>query len=214
MLWQKTKRSMPSSLRGGCRQPSLLKPPSSPSSPRHHPSSPSPANSRHLIPRLSLCRPPSFTPTVIVLAVPSTVLHPTATRLADHNRFRILPALIADAKKKTVEPPLIKMASPQPASSPRRSRGFSVKSDNSHRSSTSGQKSHKSHKSHLSESSEEKARRSLHTKADPLVAMNELQPSMLLLSSTWTHAVAFLLTGDSGRRPGKVQLGLFAWNAT
>lgn len=70
------------------------------------------------------------------------------------------------------------MAAPQPASSPHRSRGFSVKSEKSHKShlsDTSG------HKSHHSETSEEKARRSLHTKADPLVAMNELQPSMLRL---------------------------------
>lgn len=63
------------------------------------------------------------------------------------------------------------MADPQQSETPRRSRGFSVKSDNSRRTSTSG------HKSHLSESSEDKARRNLHTKADPLVAMNELQPS-------------------------------------
>jgi hypothetical protein len=66
------------------------------------------------------------------------------------------------------------MAAPQPTHVPQRSRGFSVKSDHSRRTSTSG------HKSQLSESSEEKARRNLHTKADPLVAMTELQPSMLL----------------------------------
>lgn len=65
------------------------------------------------------------------------------------------------------------MAAPQPPVSPppRRSRGFSVKSDNSKRTSSSG------HKSQYSESHEEKERRNLHTKADPLVAMNELQPS-------------------------------------
>ncbi|KAJ6114592.1 hypothetical protein N7486_000370 [Penicillium sp. IBT 16267x] len=66
------------------------------------------------------------------------------------------------------------MATPQPTQAPQRSRGFSVKSDNSRRSS--------GHKSQLSESSEEKARRNLHTKADPLVAMTELQPSMFLSS--------------------------------
>lgn len=84
------------------------------------------------------------------------------------------PALISDAKKDGGNRPLIKkMAAPQPPVSPppRRSRGFSVKSDNSRRTTSSG------HKSHLSESHEEKERRNLHTKADPLVAMNELQPS-------------------------------------
>lgn len=55
--------------------------------------------------------------------------------------------------------------------SPKRSRGFSVKSDRSDKSRSTG------HKRGVSESSEEKARRNLHTKADPLVAMNELQPS-------------------------------------
>ncbi|KAJ5111345.1 hypothetical protein N7532_001880 [Penicillium argentinense] len=75
------------------------------------------------------------------------------------------------------------MATPQqpgPAS-PRRSRGFSVKSDNSHRTSTSG---HKSQKSHSSETHEEKERRNLHTKADPLVAMNELQPMAVALEKS------------------------------
>lgn len=61
------------------------------------------------------------------------------------------------------------MADLQPS---RRSRGFSVKSDKSHNSGNSG------HRSQLSESSAEKRRRNLHTKADPTVAMNELQPSM------------------------------------
>jgi hypothetical protein len=66
------------------------------------------------------------------------------------------------------------MAAPQSFEPPRRSRGFSVKSEKSNQSGTSG------HKSHLSESSEEKSRRNLHTKADPLIAMNELQPSTFL----------------------------------
>ncbi|KAJ5114967.1 Protein of unknown function DUF2406 [Penicillium alfredii] len=70
------------------------------------------------------------------------------------------------------------MAAPQPPSSPRRSRGFSVKSEQSHRSSISG------HKSHLSESSEEKAKRNLHTKADPLIAMNEAQPMAVALEKS------------------------------
>ncbi|KAJ5594117.1 uncharacterized protein N7459_000325 [Penicillium hispanicum] len=70
------------------------------------------------------------------------------------------------------------MAAPQPASSPRRNRGFSVKSDHSRQSSASG------HKSHISESSEEKARRNLHTKADPLIAMNELQPMAVALEKS------------------------------
>ncbi|KAK5790460.1 hypothetical protein VI817_007747 [Penicillium citrinum] len=86
------------------------------------------------------------------------------------------------------------MAAPQPPVSPppRRSRGFSVKSDNSRRTSSSG------HKSHLSESHEEKERRNLHTKADPLVAMNELQPMSVfprqrlpvsLSSATWFSSI-------------------------
>ncbi|KAJ5639319.1 uncharacterized protein N7484_007181 [Penicillium longicatenatum] len=70
------------------------------------------------------------------------------------------------------------MAAPQPTHVPQRSRGFSVKSDHSHRTSTSG------HKSQLSESSEEKARRNLHTKADPLVAMTELQPMAVALEKS------------------------------
>ncbi|KAJ5623320.1 hypothetical protein N7490_011925 [Penicillium lividum] len=67
------------------------------------------------------------------------------------------------------------MAAPEPTPAPQRSRGFSVKSDNSR---TSG------HKSHLSESSQEKARRNLHTKADPLVAMTELQPMAVALEKS------------------------------
>ncbi|KAJ5703767.1 hypothetical protein N7493_010905 [Penicillium malachiteum] len=67
------------------------------------------------------------------------------------------------------------MAAPQQATTPARSRGFSVKSD---RSRTSG------HKSNLSESSQEKARRNLQTKADPLVAMNELQPNLVALEKS------------------------------
>ncbi|KAJ5917789.1 hypothetical protein N7454_010164 [Penicillium verhagenii] len=73
------------------------------------------------------------------------------------------------------------MAAPQPATvptRPTRNRGFSVKSDHSRRTSTSG------HKSNLSESSEEKARRNLHTKADPLVAMTELQPMAVALEKS------------------------------
>ncbi|OQE29782.1 hypothetical protein PENSTE_c002G04781 [Penicillium steckii] len=72
------------------------------------------------------------------------------------------------------------MAAPQPPVSPppRRSRGFSVKSDNSKRTSSSG------HKSQYSESHEEKERRNLHTKADPLVAMNELQPNDIALQKS------------------------------
>ncbi|KAF7714229.1 Uncharacterized protein PECH_002239 [Penicillium ucsense] len=67
------------------------------------------------------------------------------------------------------------MASPEQQT---RNRGFSVKSDKSHKSNTSG------HKSHLSESSQEKARRSLQTKADPTVAMNELQPMAVALEKS------------------------------
>ncbi|KAJ5538548.1 hypothetical protein N7494_008027 [Penicillium frequentans] len=68
------------------------------------------------------------------------------------------------------------MDAPQnPTHAPQRSRGFSVKSDNSRNS---------GHKSQLSESSEEKARRNLHTKADPLVAMTELQPNLVALEKS------------------------------
>lgn len=63
------------------------------------------------------------------------------------------------------------MDTPKSPTSPKRSRGFSVKSDKSDKSGST------SHKRGLSETSQEKARRNLHTKADPLVAMNELQPS-------------------------------------
>ncbi|KAJ6009649.1 hypothetical protein N7522_004665 [Penicillium canescens] len=68
------------------------------------------------------------------------------------------------------------MAAPQP----RRSRGFSIKSDKS----LSKESGTSSHKRGPSESSQEKARRNLHTKADPLVAMNELQPSMMALEKS------------------------------
>ncbi|KAJ5153345.1 uncharacterized protein N7482_009823 [Penicillium canariense] len=71
------------------------------------------------------------------------------------------------------------MAAPQPpAVSPRRTRGFSVKSDKSQKTNASG------HKSNLSESSEEKARRHLQSKADPSVAMNELQPMAVALQES------------------------------
>ncbi|KKA25587.1 hypothetical protein T310_0392 [Rasamsonia emersonii CBS 393.64] len=58
---------------------------------------------------------------------------------------------------------------PSPTS-PRRSRGFSLggKSDRSHGS---------GRKSSLTETPEEKAKRTLHTKADPTLAMNEAQPA-------------------------------------
>ncbi|KAK9860874.1 Protein of unknown function DUF2406 [Penicillium brevicompactum] len=69
------------------------------------------------------------------------------------------------------------MAAPQPA--PTRSRGFSVQSDHSQ---TSGKS--KGHQRGPSESSEEKHRRSLHTKADPLIAMNELQPNTVALEKS------------------------------
>ncbi|KAL3463077.1 hypothetical protein BJX64DRAFT_287811 [Aspergillus heterothallicus] len=70
-------------------------------------------------------------------------------------------------------------SSPQPAS-PRRSRGFSSsgRSDKTHRSSGSG------HKLDLTESHEEKVRRSLQTKADPMLAMNEAQPNLVALEKS------------------------------
>ncbi|EAL92731.1 hypothetical protein AFUB_040640 [Aspergillus fumigatus A1163] len=68
----------------------------------------------------------------------------------------------------------MKMAPSQTVASPRPSRGFSFggRSDKSRRSSNAG-----SNKISLKESSEEKHRRSLHTKADPTLAMSEAQPS-------------------------------------
>ncbi|KAJ6178472.1 hypothetical protein N7519_008933 [Penicillium mononematosum] len=70
------------------------------------------------------------------------------------------------------------MDTPQSPTSPKRSRGFSVKSGNSDKSGST------SHKRGFSESSEEKARRNLHTKADPLVAMNEMQPMTVALEKS------------------------------
>ncbi|KGO71229.1 Protein of unknown function DUF2406 [Penicillium italicum] len=70
------------------------------------------------------------------------------------------------------------MDTPKSPTSPKRSRGFSVKSDKSNKSGST------SHKRGLSESSEEKARRNLHTKADPLIAMNELQPMAVALEKS------------------------------
>ncbi|KAL3413499.1 hypothetical protein V8F44DRAFT_179521 [Aspergillus fumigatus] len=68
----------------------------------------------------------------------------------------------------------MKMAPSQTVASPRPSRGFSFggRSDKSRRSSNAG-----SNKISLKESSEEKHRRSLHTKADPTLAMSEAQPT-------------------------------------
>ncbi|CRL20205.1 Protein of unknown function DUF2406 [Penicillium camemberti] len=70
------------------------------------------------------------------------------------------------------------MDTPKSPTSPKRSRGFSVRSDKSDKSAST------SHKRGPSESSEEKARRNLHTKADPLVAMNELQPMAVALEKS------------------------------
>ncbi|KAF5864710.1 hypothetical protein ETB97_006555 [Aspergillus alliaceus] len=70
------------------------------------------------------------------------------------------------------------MASPQQPASPRHSRGFSF-SGRSDKSSNSG-----SHKVRLSESAEEKHKRTLHTKADPMVAMSEAQPMLVALEKS------------------------------
>lgn len=70
------------------------------------------------------------------------------------------------------------MASPQQPASPRHSRGFSF-SGKSDKSSNSG-----SHKVRLSESAEEKHKRTLHTKADPMVAMSEAQPMLVALEKS------------------------------
>ncbi|EED12342.1 hypothetical protein TSTA_003950 [Talaromyces stipitatus ATCC 10500] len=71
------------------------------------------------------------------------------------------------------QPPL-----PSPPTSPRRSRGISFggKSEKSHRSSHSA-----GGKISLHETPEEKAKRILHTKADPTLAMNEAQPATVAL---------------------------------
>ena len=96
------------------------------------------------------------------------------------------------------------MASPHSGSSPRRSRGISFRSDRSHNSGDSGSKL-----SRL-ESHDEKARRNLHTKADPLIAMSEAQPSAFVLPDrVHSPLLTAQLTGDSGCRAGKVQFGLF-----
>ncbi|GFF96527.1 uncharacterized protein YMR295C [Aspergillus udagawae] len=73
------------------------------------------------------------------------------------------------------------MAPSQPVASPRPSRGFSFggRSDKSRRSSNAA-----SNKISLRESSEEKHRRSLHTKADPTLAMNEAQPMAVALEQS------------------------------
>ncbi|RHZ47059.1 uncharacterized protein CDV56_102780 [Aspergillus thermomutatus] len=73
------------------------------------------------------------------------------------------------------------MASSQPVASPRPSRGFSFggRSDKSRRSSNAA-----SNKISFRESSEEKHRRSLHTKADPTLAINEAQPMAVALEQS------------------------------
>jgi hypothetical protein len=75
----------------------------------------------------------------------------------------------------------MKMAPSQTVASPRPSRGFSFggRSDKSRRSSNAG-----SNKISLKESSEEKHRRSLHTKADPTLAMSEAQPMAVALEQS------------------------------
>jgi hypothetical protein len=75
----------------------------------------------------------------------------------------------------------IKMAPSQTVASPRPSRGFSFgsTSDKSRRSSNAA-----SNKISLRESSEEKHRRSLHTKADPTLAMSEAQPMAVALEQS------------------------------
>lgn len=69
-----------------------------------------------------------------------------------------------------------------PVMSPRSSHGrkfsFGGRSDKSRRSSSSA------NKIHLTESTEEKRKRSLHTKADPMVAMNEAQPMAVALEQS------------------------------
>ncbi|KAL2835097.1 hypothetical protein BDW59DRAFT_155921 [Aspergillus cavernicola] len=88
------------------------------------------------------------------------------------------------------------MASSPPAS-PGRSRGFSSsgRSDKSHRSSGSG------NKLHLTETAEEKARRNLHTKADPMLAMSEAQPNLVALEKSTLASLRALQHKDQFGNP-------------
>ncbi|KAJ0426221.1 hypothetical protein BJY00DRAFT_127849 [Aspergillus carlsbadensis] len=87
-------------------------------------------------------------------------------------------------------------SSPNPAS-PRRSRAFSSsgRSDKTHRSSGSG------HKLDLTESHEEKVRRSLQTKADPMLAMNEAQPNLVALEKSNLGSLRALQHKDQHGNP-------------
>lgn len=95
-----------------------------------------------------------------------------AARYANQNNNNAFNQNYNDYNNTNAQPPL-----PSPplhsSTSPRRSRGISFggKSEKSHRSSNSAGR-----KISLHETPEEKARRSLHTKADPTLAMNEAQP--------------------------------------
>lgn len=68
-----------------------------------------------------------------------------------------------------------------PSKEHRRGFSFGSKSSKSHRSSASGNPPSLNHLP-LAESVEEKARRNLRSKADPTIAMSELQPSEYLPS--------------------------------
>jgi hypothetical protein len=88
------------------------------------------------------------------------------------------------------------------STSPRRNRGISFggKSEKSHKSSGSHGKIS------LHETPEEKARRALHTKADPTLAMNEAQPGQLIVfcGMTWWNAD----DNSDGGGAGKVEFGV------
>ncbi|THC97992.1 hypothetical protein EYZ11_002494 [Aspergillus tanneri] len=72
------------------------------------------------------------------------------------------------------------MAAPQPVARPmRHSRGLSLGGRSSH-----SHHSNNSNKIDLTESAEEKAKRTLHSKADPMVAMNEAQPITVALEKS------------------------------
>ncbi|KAL4996412.1 hypothetical protein BDV10DRAFT_172420 [Aspergillus recurvatus] len=77
------------------------------------------------------------------------------------------------------------MVSPQPTSPTpsKRSRGFSS-SGRSDRSEKTARSSGSGHKISLTETSEEKHRRSLQTKADPMLAINEAQPNLVALEKS------------------------------
>lgn len=104
------------------------------------------------------------------------------------------------------------MAGPQSPTSPRHGRriSFGGRSDKTHKSNNSA------NKIDLTETHEEKARRNLTTKADPTVAMYELQPSTFHPTADCSFRECLELTGWMYRSgcTRKVELGLTEVHAT